>query len=89
MKKPVLSQRINGRRIGIKTDELLDGYWEDGMKGPEFIWINGSLEGRERLETIIHEVTHVFFPKAHERTVLTMGYDLSRLLWRLGYRPSE
>ena len=43
-------------------------------------------KGRAGLETLIHECLHAAYPDLDEEAVETTAYDLSKLLWRLGYR---
>ena len=38
------------------------------------------------LESVLHEATHCQFPCMSEDNVTQFAYDMSRLLWRLGYR---
>ena len=48
-----------------------------------------SLEGEKRLDRIIHEFTHAAFWHLDEEQVEAFGGDLSRALWRLGYRDRD
>lgn len=53
------------------------------------ILIDERLKGRKRLEIIIHELLHVSFPTACEEHVTESGQDISKVLWKLGYRIDE
>jgi len=54
------------------------------------IRIAKELEGEERLEVIIHEVTHCAFWHLDEEVVEIFGRDLARILYRkLGYRETD
>lgn len=47
----------------------------------------GTWQGEEdTLDTIIHEALHASRPELDEVAVHATANDLSRLLWRLGYR---
>lgn len=47
----------------------------------------GTWQGEEdTLDTIIHEALHASRPELDEAAVNATANDLSRLLWRLGYR---
>lgn len=53
---------------------------------PRRVLINERLDGRQRLEVEIHEALHQAFYDLDESVVLEVGKDISRILWRLGYR---
>lgn len=54
------------------------------------IRISRDLEGEERLEVIVHEITHCAFWQIDELAVEEFGRDLARILYRkLGYRRPE
>lgn len=53
---------------------------------PRRVLINERLSGRQRLEVEIHEAMHQAFYDLDESVVLEVGKDISRILWRLGYR---
>jgi hypothetical protein len=40
----------------------------------------------QRLDTTLHEAIHACRPELDEKCVTDLANDLSRLLWRLGYR---
>jgi hypothetical protein len=40
----------------------------------------------DRLDTVIHEAIHAIRPELDESAVDSTARDISRLLWRLGYR---
>ena len=77
----------------IVLDEDLDGLclFPDDVGGERTdlqIWINPNLKWNtlRKLDTIIHEALHAEFPKMSEEEVMAAGINISRLLWRLGYR---
>lgn len=53
---------------------------------PRRVLINERLAGRQRLEVEIHEALHQAFYDLDESVVLEVGKDISRILWKLGYR---
>jgi hypothetical protein len=40
----------------------------------------------DRLDTTLHEAIHCCRPELDEKAVTDLANDLSRLLWRMGYR---
>jgi len=44
---------------------------------------------QEMLDTIIHEALHAARPELDEDAVASTSNDLSRLLWKLGYRLTD
>ena len=53
------------------------------------IRIDSRLRGEEELEVIIHEFTHGADWHKDEDWIIEYSEDLSRFLWRLGYRRSQ
>jgi len=50
----------------------------------------GTWQGeQDTLDTIIHEALHCSRPELDEAAVDATARDISRLLWRLGYRKAE
>ena len=65
---------------------------EDGMCSlpdipRKYIHVAVELPPLIDLETVIHECLHAADPNQCELWVDTTARDLSRILWRLGYRP--
>ena len=49
----------------------------------------GAWQGeQDTLDTVIHEALHCSRPELDEQAVDSTARDISRLLWRLGYRRS-
>jgi len=47
----------------------------------------GTWQGEaDRLDTVLHEALHAIRPELDETAVDATARDISRLLWRLGYR---
>ena len=90
---PDVDQKISshvfcGRRYVVDT-ETCDGYC-DTLKPDYTIGFPGRLENKFRdlrLET--HEALHACFPGASEKKITEAGNDLSRFLWRMGYRRKK
>jgi len=53
------------------------------------ISVNPDLEGKDELETWVHESLHAEFPQMSEAKVTAAGANIARLLWRLGYRKRK
>jgi hypothetical protein len=62
----------------------------DVVPDPEkSITISPRLKGRRRLEVVIHECLHAEYPSIdgnEEEWVDTAALNISKLLWRMGYR---
>lgn len=43
----------------------------------------------ELLDTVLHELIHCCRPELEESTVTEMAREMSRVVWRLGYRRAE
>ena len=69
-----------------------EGAGDDGQCDPptaknKAVRIRADLRGRERLETILHEAGgHAADWTKDEDTITEWAYDLSVLVWNLGYR---
>jgi len=50
------------------------------------IRVNRNLEGQERLEVILHELLHAANWHLDESFVEQCAADISKILWKLGYR---
>lgn len=62
---------------------------KDTKKTVRKILIDSRLKHRRRLEVVIHECLHVFYPTVSEEHITESARDLSRVLWTLGYRETE
>lgn len=77
---------IRGEPVNWRYTRLrgsADGY---AKFEPRRVLINERLAGRQRLEVEIHEALHQAFYDLDESVVLEVGKDISRILWKLGYR---
>ena len=48
-----------------------------------------KLRGKTRLEVLVHEFAHAFFPDLEEDVVDQFGGQLGDVMWSLGYRRSK
>ena len=63
------------------------GSMQDGGTADSRIIRIGTWQGeQDTLDTVIHEALHCSRPELDEQAVDATARDLSRLLWRLGYR---
>lgn len=86
---PVRTEVFSSGKYRIELDMDYHGFAEvPRQPGPDelCIWINPKLRGKQRLETVIHESLHAEFPDMSEEQVVAAGNNISRLVWRLGYR---
>lgn len=77
-----------------QSGDTVDGLCDPLSAKNRAIWIDSRLTGRSRLETLIHEFIHASDSNGggfvhSEDYVTRVAYDLSRLLWKLGYRLEE
>jgi hypothetical protein len=80
----ILGKRWRLRFCRMASD---DGQCDDPRTPGKEIRINVSLRGRARLETVIHEMLHAGnWLHRSEEAVDEEARDMSRILWRLGYR---
>ena len=79
---------IRGRMWTIKRARLVASRGEcDDPLGPgRVIKVAHNLKGEEELEVIIHEMLHAGLWDLDESVVETMGEDMARALWKMGYR---
>ncbi len=73
--------------------EDIDGLCIDSDVIPDkekSITISPRIKGRRRLEVVIHECLHAEYPSIpkynEEEWVDTAALNISKLLWRMGYR---
>ena len=84
--KPVKSATFNGVKYEIDICGSLDGLCGSPRGSGPIIRICVDLEGHKGLETVIHESLHACFWTKSEEKVEQTARDITRLLWRLGYR---
>ena len=80
---------ILGKRWQLVRGRLpkdVDGYCDPPDKPGKCITIRKSLRGRREAEIVLHECLHAAFWNIDEETVTQVAEDISKVLWRLGYR---
>ena len=74
--------KINGVRWRV-TDQAVDGMCDhDG----NLVYVDPKQKGRERLDTLIHEMLHATRPEMGEENVAAVAKVLTTVLWRNGWR---
>ena len=86
-----IKAKFNNRRWKIKfVNRLAKGTFgdcQDSKKASErIIRVKKSQKEEDVLDTLIHEMLHAIFPQLTEDTVYDAANDLSRTLYKLGYR---
>ncbi len=92
-KRKVRSLTLRGKRYSFeksgnlpKTDR---GYCTDPNDTQRKITIHKCLVDQEELEVLIHEMLHACFWDVDEEVIGTVGDDISKALWRMGYRKDK
>lgn len=73
--------RVRERKLGR---EKADGLAWDGKK--PLVEIDPRQGEKERLDTMLHEATHILFPKLNEMQVRGIAKRLTTILWKDGWR---
>jgi hypothetical protein len=73
---------INNHRWTIQ-DSAIYGLCTPAQRLIDIAW---DLRKRKRLEIVIHELIHAISPGRSEAKVAAEARELSRALWRYGYR---
>jgi len=77
---------FNGKKYYLMFDEL-DGNCDTDDK--YWMIVERDLNKRVGLETAIHEALHACNWSASEEKVTQTARDISRLLWRIGFRRQD
>ena len=92
-KKPPkeIAAKFNKKRWRIRFVNKLArgalGDCQDSKKASErIIRIKSSQKEEDVLDTLIHEMLHAIFPQLTEDTIYDAANDLSRTLYKIGYR---
>lgn len=75
-----LVPRIRERKLGR------EGNWGQHWSGTRNIEIDPRQPSRKYLNTLIHELLHMFFPDLNEDTVLLIGDRMEKVIWKKDYR---
>lgn len=77
---------IRGVKYRVDIDSELYGFATVNGNLEKEIVVSAHLPPRKFLETVVHEGMHACFPAAPEAEIDRAATDLSRLLWRAGFR---
>ncbi len=81
---------LNGKRYTIILSNFPHaGECDDPNIKHKKIKIKKGLKGQQHLDTLVHEALHACLWMASEEWVSETASDISRILWRLGYRRVE
>ena len=85
----ILGKRYRFEWFRRRNKHADHGYCDDPAQKNKSIRIAQNQGDFDKLDTIIHEVLHAADWHKSEEWVGTVGTDLARILWRLGYRRSN
>lgn len=85
---PIKTHIFRGKRYHIDLDSTVMGWCDTPAEKKNLaIRIFKPLHNtRESMELLLHEALHACFPDMPEKDVDLSAIDLSKFLWRLGYR---
>jgi hypothetical protein len=84
----IRGKRYRFQRTGIVGNDCW-GYCTDPSEGNRLIKVHNQLKNEKELEFIIHEMVHACFWDLDEAVVKEVGKDLSKALWKMGYRKQS
>lgn len=90
-----LTTRLGGREWDIRfvrSREIPSDRWGDCGHPDDpnpTIRIRQAVEGRDRMDLILHEALHAIYPDESETKVGRSATELANLLWACGYRRVE
>ncbi len=84
--RPVRTATFNGRKYNIDMAGKLDGFCDQYSRNGRNIVIMAKPCTCNELETLIHEGLHACNWATSEDNIQQSSEDISRFLWRLGYR---
>ena len=82
----VRSATIRGVRYRVDVDSELHGFATVNGNVEREIVVSAHLPPSKFLNALLHEGLHACFPAAPENEIDRAATDLSRLLWRAGFR---
>lgn len=77
---------IRGVKYRVDIDSELHGFATVNGNLEKEIVVSSHLPPRKFLDAIVHEGMHACFPAAPEAEIDRAATDLSRMLWRAGFR---
>ncbi len=83
--------KIRGQRWTLCTHPMpeFNGLCDYPSTPRRHIWINPDLAKQKLLEILLHECLHAAFIDIDEEVIDTVGKDLAKILWDLGYRSHD
>jgi len=84
--KTVKSAKLNGTRYHIDLCGPIDGAVDTLRSTVPTLMICCDLKDEQALETILHEMAHIYRPNATEEQITLMAREEAKLLKRLGFR---
>lgn len=82
MKKPLRKIRFRVKTLA-KDPETGSTVWGWAWLGEDLIEIEKALSPYDKLNTLVHEIYHIFEPSRDERTVNHFGNEVERIARRL------
>ena len=58
-------------------------------RGRKWIYVRHDLEGKDELETLLHETAHAADQRASEEAIEEQARVQADLLWKLGWRKTQ
>lgn len=86
MKQRVRTARFHKTVYNIETTEGWDGECTSPHGHAPRILISERVQGRRKLEVLIHEALHACNFEKCESVVERTAHDIAKFLWRWGYR---
>jgi len=81
--------RISFEHPVVANGKIVDGSCDPPNCRNKTIHVDSNLTGARRMEILIHEMLHACDWHKDESWVETAAQDISRVLWRLGYRGDD
>jgi hypothetical protein len=72
--------RVIHRKLGR------EGNWGEQWPGTSLIYLDPRMRSQRYLNTLIHEMLHLFFPELNERTVRVLADKMAKEIWQRRYR---
>ena len=83
------THRFNGKTYDIDLNGRIDGFCESPRGAVPVLLLCVDLSTKAGLESAIHEGLHACNYMKKEESVKQAAKDVSRFLWRLGFRYDE
>jgi hypothetical protein len=86
-----LKCKFRDKKYNIKFIKKLsmtnsDGLCDDPKSRKKTIEISNELSGKKELEIVLHESLHACFWDLDEEAITETAIDISKFLWKCGYR---